>query len=410
MTYYPRWQIRNIIKALETRRVVIVAGARQCGKTSVVKHIASSSIEYRTLDDRDWRLAAAADPHEFVKHTASLMIIDEIQKAVDLLPAIKICVDENNRPGQFLLTGSAHISSLPGVTESLAGRIRSLPLRPLAQGEYLNHQPEFLSRAFSTEFDALKIDAYSRDDIIEIALRGGYPEPLSFSSADRRLWHLDYIETLIERDLKDIANIQRTDAFRQLLKATSAWSSKLMDVTALGSGLSLQRRTVEAYLNALETLYLIERIPAYAQTDYVRVGKTTKLIMNDSGLLSSYLRLTIDDVRFDGDRVGKLIETHVANELRKQLDVTQGDCIWYHYRDRENREIDFIIENLHGDLLGIEVKASTSVTLEDCKHLRWFKEHISPKNKKFIGIVLYTGNRVLSLGNGFWAVPIAGLY
>lgn len=410
MTFYPRWQTPNIIKALQTRRVVIVAGARQCGKTSVAKQLRAPNVEYRTLDDRDWRTAATNDPSEFVKHTADLMIIDEIQKAVDLLPAIKICVDNNNRPGQFLLTGSAHIQSLPGVTESLAGRVRSLPLRPLAQGEYLNRQPAFLAAAFTGEFATLKTADYSRDDIIEVALRGGYPEPLLFSPDDRRLWHQDYIDTLIERDLKDIANIQRVDAFHQLLKAVSAWSSKLMDVTALGSGLCLQRRTVETYLNALETLYLIERIPAYVATDYARVGKTTKLVMNDSGLLSSLLRLTLDSVRFDSDLVGKLIETHVANELRKQLDVTQGDCIWYHYRDRESREVDFIIENLQGDLLGIEVKASTSATLEDCKHLKWFKEQIAPRDKKFTGIVLYTGNRVLSLGNAFWAVPISGLY
>lgn len=408
MSPYQRWQKQIVINALKTRRVVILAGARQCGKTTLSKSLAHSS-EYRTLDDKLLLQAAKADPHEFIKRHNQCMIIDEVQKCAELLPAIKMAVDENNQPGQYLLTGSANIHSLPSVTESLAGRIREVSLRPLSQGEILGHKPLFLERAFKQEFQKSK-DSYARDDIIQIALRGGYPEPLQFQPDERQLWHQNYIDTLLDRDLKEIINIRRRDAMDQLIQVVSGWSTKPMDISAIGSSLSLQRHTVESYLNALETLYLIDRIPAYSKTDYDRVGKQSKLVVNDSGLMASILRWRLDDIRFDGNRVGKLIETHVANELQKHIDTTEGRTILHHYRDKNKREIDFIIENYQGDLLGIEVKASTSADLADFKHLKWFKENLKPPRKKFIGIVIYTGNFIASFGEDLWAVPISCLY
>ena len=409
MPRYQRWQSKIIAKALKTRRVVIIGGARQSGKTTVSKLLAIPGVTYRTLDDKLWLDIAKTDPQEFVKHTARLMIIDEVQKAVELLPALKMRVDEDNRPGQYLLTGSAHIQSLPSVTESLAGRIREVPLRPLSQGEILGNQPNFLDGAFKQKFHQHK-NVLSRDDIIEIAMRGGYPEALRLPSDERALWHQNYIDTLFDRDLKEIINIRRRDAMDNLVQIVAAWSTKPIDIAAIGSGLFLQRHTVESYVNALETLYLIDRIPAFAKTDYDRVGRQSKLIVNDSGLMSSILRWRMDDIRFHGDRVGKLLETHVGNELQKHVDTTENKCILYHYRDREKREIDFLIEDYDGNLLGIEVKATTTPDTDDFKHLKWFKKNLVPSGKKFTGIVLYTGQRVGSFGDGMWAVPISYLY
>ncbi len=411
MSTYQRWQANVLTNALKTRRVVIVAGARQCGKTTLLKPLATSGadVEYRTLDDKLLLESAKTDPQEFVKHRAQLMIIDEVQKAVELLPAIKMVVDENTRPGQYLLTGSANIQSLPSVTESLAGRIRTIPLRSLSQGEIAGHQPHFLENAFKQVFHQPP-ESVSRDEIIEVALRGGYPEVLLFSQHDRYLWHQNYIDALLERDLKEIIHIRRQEAMQNLIQVLSAWSTKPIDISAIGSNLSLQRQTVESYCNAIEALYLIDRISPYIKTDYERVGKQSKLIFNDSGLMASILRWKIDDIRFDGDRVGKLIETHVGNELQKHIDATENRCNLYHYRDKNHREIDFIIENEQGDLLGIEVKASTTPSPSDFKHLKWFKENIVPAHKKFIGVVLHTGNFIGSFGDNSWAVPIACLY
>ncbi|OGV28236.1 MAG: hypothetical protein A3F18_06075 [Legionellales bacterium RIFCSPHIGHO2_12_FULL_37_14] len=410
MTYtYPRWQKSFIQHALKTRRVVTIGGARQCGKTTLARSFVNSKATYRTLDDRMLLEAAKTDPQAFVLHFEEMLIIDEVQKALELLPAIKMAVDENSRKGQYLLTGSAHIASLPGVTESLAGRICEVPLRPLAQGEILNNQPIFLIDAFEQKF--LQHEApLSRDDIIEIAMRGGYPEPLKFTHEDRQLWHRNYIDLLLDRDLREIINIRRRDALFQLIQVISAWSTKRIDISAIGSGLSLQRHTLESYLNALEALYLIDRIPAFAKTEYDRVGLQAKLLFNDSGLMASILRWRLEDIRFDGDKVGKLIETHVGNELQKQVDTTRQQYSLYHYRDREKREIDFLIENAKGDLLGIEVKASTGAQSTDFNHLKAFKERIKPRAKSFIGIVLYTGPHIASFGENLWAVPISCLY
>ncbi len=409
MSNYRRWQEPTIVEALKTRRVVIIAGSRQCGKTTLSKSFAADT-EYRTLDDRLLLSAAKNDPDEFVKHHNQCLVIDEIQKAVELLPAIKKVVDENNRPGQFLLTGSANIQAMPCVSESLAGRIRTVSLRPLSQGEINRHQPHFFEPLFSEQFDQLRIKKITRDDIIEIALRGGYPEVIPFSPRDRQLWHQNYMDALLERDLKDIIHIRRIDAMFQLVQVVATWSTKPIDISAIGSGLSLQRHTVESYFNALEALFLIDRIPAYGKTDYDRVGRQSKLIMNDSGLMSSLLRLRLDDVRFDGDRVGKLIETHVGNELQKHIDAADESYVLCHYRDREKREIDFLIENEKGNFIGIEVKANTSTDLADFKHLKWFQENLKPPRKKFMGIVLYTGNHIASFGDGLWAIPISTLY
>lgn len=410
MANYQRWQTSTVLKALKTRRVVIIGGARQGGKTTLSKSLVKPGVIYRTLDDKLLLQAAKNDPQEFVKNRDQMMmIIDEVQKAPELLPAIKMIVDENNRAGQYLLTGSANIQSLPSVTESLAGRIREVPLRPLSQGEILGHHPNFLNDAFNHTFHQPQ-NSLGRDDIIEIAMRGGYPEPLDFSSYDRQLWHQNYIDTLLERDLKEIINIRRRDAMEHLVQVVSAWSTKPIDIAAIGSGLSLQRHTVESYLNALEALYLIDRIPAFFKTDYERVGKQSKLIFNDSGLMASILRWRIDDIRLDSDRVGKLIETHVGNELQKHIDSTENQCILYHYRDREKREIDFIIEGYRGDLLGIEVKASTTPSLNDFKSLKLVKEKIKPSDKNFIGLVLYTGQHIVSFGGDMFAVPISCLY
>lgn len=407
MKPYQRWQTAAINHGLNTRRVVILAGARQCGKTTLSKMLVTPHSEYRTLDDHTLLEAAIADPNEFVKHNNYFMIIDEIQKAPVLLPAIKKVVDEDNRPGQYLLTGSANIQSLPGVTESLAGRIRKIPLRPLAQGEFLSYPPTFLKNAFSLSFVQASLMILERDDILKIAIRGGYPEAIKLSNRDRSLWHQDYIEALLERDLLDIINIKRQDAMKNLIHVVAAWSTKRIDLSSIGAGLAISRPTLESYMNALEALFLIDRIPPWTKTDYQRVGKQPRLIMNDSGLMASILKWRLENIRFDGDSAGKLIETHVGNELQKQMDAATEEYTLYHYRDNEKREIDFIVERDDGCLLGLEVKASTSVKMDDFKHLIWFKKQCVTH---FVGIVLYPGQHILSFGQDLLAVPISALY
>lgn len=405
---YSRWQKHTVEQALTTRRVVLLAGPRQCGKTTLAKQLLSKETAYRTLDDTTLREAAENDPQDFVKNEGKTLIIDEIQRVPSLLPAIKKVVDEDTHPGQYLLTGSANIQTLPSTQESLAGRITKVRLRPLCVGETKGSPPNFLSHAFNQSFN-FSWDFYKKSMIIEMAFKGGFPEALLLEGRHRKKWHRDYIEALLERDLKDIVRIHRYDAMRELMKVLAAWSSKFMDVSSISAGLSIQRPTVEAYINALEALYVVERVQPWTKTDYDRVGKQVKLFIADSGLMTSILSWNIEQIRFDSDKLGKLIETFIFNELAAQIDASEGEYELYHYRDREKREIDFLVEREDQAILAIEVKSSSTIDKKNFKHLQWFQENLT-KEKPFVGIILYSGDLPLSFGQNLWAIPISMLW
>jgi uncharacterized protein len=407
---YQRWQHICLKKALTSRRVLTLVGCRQCGKTTLARELCDSETIYRTLDDAALLASALTDPDGFVKHGDELMIIDEVQHAPGLLRAVKKNVDEHQKPGRFLLTGSADIQSLPTVNESLAGRVQKIRLRPLVQGEIHQGKANFFEYAFKQNFSALTINVHDdKDAYIQYALKGGYPEVLRLSDPKEvRRWYQDYLDALLERDLKDITNIKRHDSMRDLVHVLAAWSSQFMDLTAIGAGLSLTRDTINTYINALEALYLVERVKPWTKIEYERVNKRDKLFMTDTGLMSAILKWHFDNVRLEGKRNGKLLETFVFTQLATLVDI-DSDCHLYHYRDRDQHEIDFIIENADDALLGIEVKAGSVVTQDSFKHLKWFKQHLA-QDRTFIGIVLYSGSHILPFGTGMWAVPINALW
>ena len=393
---------------MSERRVLLLGGPRQCGKTTLARELESDQTEYRTLDDGTLREAAKNDPQGFIKRRTRTLIIDEVQRIPSLLPAIKMAVDEDTRPGQYLLTGSANIQSLPAVRESLAGRIAKIRLRPLTQGELRKNKPRFIESAFKQSFSHSHTH-HDRDALLEIAFRGGFPEPMMLQDRGRRRWHTDYIEAILERDLKEIAKIHRKNAMRELVNVLAAWSGKFMDLSAIGSGLSIRRPTIESYINALEALYIVERVQPWTKTDYARVGKQSRLFIVDSGLMATLLRWKMDQVRFDSDRSGKLMETFAFNEIMAQVDAGDGFYELFHYRDREKREIDFLIEREDNALLGIEIKAGSAIGKNDFKHMKWFQKNIV-ENQKFIGVILYTGEFPASFGNNLWAVPFGLLW
>ncbi len=409
---YPRWQSHIVQMALQSTRVIELAGARQCGKTTLARNLNLPNAIYYTLDDTTLLQSALSDPHGFVQHGNELMIIDEVQKALVLLPAVKKDVDENQSVGRFLLTGSANIQSLPGVNESLAGRKRKIRLRPLAEGEIKATQPNFLQWAYAQNFPKI-YPKDNKDSYIVLALKGGYPEPLRIKQIrDAHQWYTDYINSILERDLKDIINIRRQNGMKELLEVLAAWSSKTMDISAIASGLALTRQTISIYINALESLYLVEKLPAWPKTDYDRVNKQEKIFMTDTGLMSSILNWRYEKVRLDGDLNGKLLETYVYTQLvahMEALELQDERYKIYHYRDRLKHEIDFIIENKDGNLLGIEVKAGSAVSQDSFKNLKWFRDNIV-KDQQFIGVVLYTGDQKTPFGPSLWAIPINVLW
>jgi uncharacterized protein len=407
---YQRWQKQLIEKYLKNRRVILLSGARQCGKNTLAKQLTDSNIIYRTLDDLAVRQLAENDPHGFVQHPRShMVVIDEIQRVPQLLSAIKLVVDEDTSPGQYLLTGSANIQSLPSVQESLAGRITKIRLRPLTQGEIAGTKPTFIDRAFASIPKATYVSPIDRKTVLSFALRGGFPEAVKLPLSERSRWHHDYVNALMERDLHDVAKITRQHQMKELIHILAGWSGKFMDISAIGSGLSIQRGTIESYINALEALYIVERVYPWTRTDYERVGKQSKIYMTDSGTMSALLKYRLEHIELDADRSGKLVETFIFNELAALIDASDGMYQLFHYRDREKREIDFLIEREDQALLGIEIKAGSAIGEADFKHLKWFRDNIA-KNRPFIGLVLYTGSQIGSMGKQLYAVPMGALW
>ena len=404
---YPRWQNDAVKKRLKSRRVVVIAGSRQCGKTTLAKLVMGKNDAFRTLDDEVLLKMATSSPLDFVKHSQGTLIIDEIQKAPQLIGAIKMLVDSNNAPGQFLLTGSADIQVLPSVSESLAGRVSHIRLRPLTVGEILGKKPVFLQTSFKRDW-SMTFKGYDKKAILNLAFRGGFPEVIHLDDQERQRWHLDYAQSILRKDLRSIANIQRQTAMEELLSILCAWSGKLMDINAICSVLGIDRKTLVVYTNILFSLFLFERVFPWIKTDYERAGRREKIFITDTGLMASILDYRIEDVLLDQDRSGKIIESFVFTQLTALCDLEKSFLL-RHYRDRAGREIDFVIENDQGEILGIEVKSGSSFSPSDTRHLNWFKRNIA-KNKPFVGIILYTGEHTLSLGDDMYAVPMSALW
>lgn len=403
-----RWQEAIVRQALSTRRVVVLGGARQVGKTTLSRRIAKTPGSYRSLDDTTLLAAAQLDPRGFLTHQSGVLIIDEVQKVPALISEVKIAVDQDDRPGRFLLTGSANIQTLPGVTESLAGRVRHLRLRPLSQGEVVGVQPLFPTRLFAGEFPG-SITGYDKEAWLDLAFRGGYPEVLRLADpADRAAWHNDYVQALLTHDLAEIANIRRKEALRELFLALAAWSGKFMDVSAIGAKLALSRGTLESYISTLLTMFIFDKVSAWRKSDYDKIGRQAKCYLCDTGVMAAVLGWKRRDISLDADRSGKLIETFVYQELAAQIDALPGMKL-YHYRDRVKREIDFLIENANGDLAGIEVKASHHIGADDFKHINWFRENLAGK-RRFHGVVLYAGEHTMRFGRDNFGVPFAALW
>ena len=418
-----RWQTESVKEALKLRRVVVISGARQAGKTTLTKQAATegesrnavSSVDYRSLDDTAMLEFALYDPKGFVMNRVSkdahakTMIIDEIQKAPKLVPEIKLVVDRDKRPGQYLLTGSANILTLPTISDSLAGRVKYLRLRPFTVGETLGKKPVFFERAFNGDFP-VKITGYNKADIIDLAFRGGYPEAVAINNfRHRKDWHKDYVQAIIERDLKDIANIRRKDTLLSLFGILASWSAKFMELSQISSSLSVNKDTLDSYINILVSMCMFEKVSPWLKTDYERIGKRPKFYAADTGIMASFLGWNQKDVFMDNDRSGKLIETFIFQELAALIDL-ENKYTLSQYRDRLDREIDFLVERDDGALLGIEVKAGHNVSKSDFKPQEWFAENILKNKKPYTGIILYSGDRTIQFTENMLAVPTAALW
>ncbi len=402
--------------ALQDTPAVLINGPRQCGKTTLVQQLAQG-MSYITLDDPGMLIAAQQDPVGLLRQM-DRAVIDEVQRAPQLLLALKMSIDQDRRPGRFLLTGSANILALPQIADSLAGRMEVHTLLPLSQAELQGRPSDFLQRAQGQSWPVSHpswvypavIDAKNElhAGAIGNALAGGYPEMRLRPSVTRRqAWAKAYIQTLVERDVQDIAQVEHLSQIPYLLDIAAARCGQLFNASQIGGQLMLDTRTLDKYLGVLEKLFLVQRLPAWGRNELNRLIKTPKLHFLDAGLQATLTRLTPDMLITHRERWGATLETWVYAELRKALALS--DEAWYlsHYRDKDQVEVDFVLENPQRQLIGIEVKAAATVQVQDFKGLR--KLQAQTGADFLTGIVLYDGAHALPFGPGMWAVPLAAL-
>ena len=404
---YPRFLADQIRTALNDTPVVMVTGPRQAGKTTLIRQLARKGWDYRTLDDQVLRDAAIGDPVGFIRDVDRLAI-DEIQRVPQLLPAIKKSVDEDRRPGRFLLTGSANLMTIPTVSESLAGRVELATLLPLSRAEVIGRKPTFLAACFAGKPPAPAEKLYG-DGLVAAVLAGGYPEVIKRKTpARRRKWCSDYLETILQRDVREIADIQKLAEVPRLLRVLAERSRGLVNLSSIGGELGLHHATIGHYLSVLEQMYLLGRVPPWFRNELKRLLKTPKLHFLDTALLSAMRGIGPETVRQDRSHLGPLLESFTYGELRKQATWQDDRLTVLQYVDKDQREVDFVVENSRRDIIGIEVKAAATVNTADFKGLRKLQESAGRSFRS--GVLLYDGEHLIPFGDRLFAAPFPSLW
>jgi uncharacterized protein len=398
-----------IVEALSYSRVVLVLGARQVGKSTLAKQIVSSEhpATVLTLDDRATREAARSDPHGFIAGLRGAVLIDEVQLAPDLLYAIKQAVDEDPTPGRFLLTGSANVLTAPRISESLAGRVRRIELWPLSQSEIHKTTGNFVERLFAGDPPQVTGAPVGREAFAEVVARGGYPAVYTLGEQQRQHSHRDYVQSIVERDLRDIASAQKLSEIPTLLRLLATNSAKLLDYRKLSSDLQISDKTVRAYVELLRTVFLVHVVPAWRPGLRSRELQTPKLYLTDTGLLAQQLGVNQKRIAEDDQVTGYALETFCGMEILKHQSWATQNSTLRHYRVGDD-EIDIVLEAQSGELAAIEVKTKASIRERDWRVIAKLRDRRPGRFKA--GVILYTGRQTIPLGDRIWAVPISGLW
>lgn len=398
-------------EALLDTPVVLLNGARQTGKSTLVRSgmIDDRGARYLTLDDAGVLAAAESDPAGFLSGLEGPVILDEVQRSPGLFPAIKAEVDRERRPGRFLLTGSANVLLLPGLSESLAGRMEILTLWPLSQGEVESVEEEFIDDAFSGGALSPREESEGSPALFERLLRGGYPEALDRrSEARRRAWFGSYVTTILQRDVRDLSNIEGLTELPRLLSLLAARAASLVNYSELSRGASMPQSTLKRYISLLQTTFLVRMLPAWSGNLGKRLVRSPKLLVCDTGLISSLQGLNAERLAADPVLIGPLLENFVAMELTKQSTWSRTQPRLFHFRTQAGQEVDIVLEDAAGRVVGVEVKAAATVGARDFKGLRALAEATGERFRR--GVILYTGRASVPFGNNLHALPVSSLW
>ncbi len=405
-----RRNIQNSVRrAMADTPVVLINGARQTGKTTLAQEMAAEpGFQYFTLDDAATLGLAAGDPSGFIRNLTGPVVIDEIQKAPALFPAIKLAVDKDRKPGRFLLTGSANVITLPRLSESLAGRMEIIPLFPFSAGELASRREKFVTRLFAGSIAEAKAVS-TKEDLAARLVCGGYPEAIQRTDDERRsAWFASYLSTILQRDVRDLARVDGLHALPNLLKLLAARTSGLLNLADVGRDAGLPHTTMTRYLALLETVFLVHRLPAWSPNLGKRLVKAAKLHLVDTGLACHLIGTEARRIKDDRSLLGRMLESFVVGELRKQLSWTDPRTTMCHFRAAAGAEVDVVLEKADGALAGVEIKASATVGASDFKALQDLRDQLG---RKFIaGVVLYTGDKLIPFGEKLWLVPLPFLW
>lgn len=405
-----RHVLARLREALRDRPVVLLHGARQTGKTTLVRRLAAAEhpARYVTFDTFTALSAAREDPAGFVAGIDEPVVLDEVQMVPELFVAIKASVDRDRRPGRFLLAGSANVLLLPRLSESLAGRMEIVTLWPFSQGEVEGEVEGFVDAALGASPPKFSLSPGGMP-LLERMIRGGFPEASALGSTKRRdAWFESYLTTILGRDVRDLANIERLTELPRLLGLIASRPMGLLNYADLSRGAGLAQSTLKRYFSLLESVFLIRTLPPWHANIGKRLTKASKVLICDSGLAAHLMG--IDTVRIKRDRnlFGRLLESFVAMELVKQVSWSGQAPALYHFRTHDGREVDFVLERRSGELAGIEVKSAGAVTSADFRGLRALAESTG---ERFVrGIVLYAGDDIVPFGPKLHAVPIDALW
>ena len=388
---------------------MLVNGARQAGKSTLTRlSIAEiSEATVRLLDDPSTLRAAHDDPSTFVDHDG-LMVIDEIQLAPELLRPIKLKVDLDPRPGQFILTGSSRVLALRTLPDALPGRMEIIELWPFAQGEIAGGADRFVDAVFR---DGAAVDHTSdqrQRDYLERAVIGGFPEAVRRAPRRRAAFFDSYLSTLIERDVLELSAIERRGELLRLLALLAGRAAHLLVPGTLSGQSGIPRTTLIRYLELLNSVFLIKSIPAWSSNLTHRAVGASKLAFVDTGIACHLIGQDAARLAEPGGVAGHVMENFVLMELARQLTWNEQRATLYHYRTKDGIEVDAILETPDGRIVGVEVKAGATVRTEDLRGLRHLAKLVG--DQFVAGYVLYTGQQTLPFGDNIRAVPLDALW
>lgn len=401
----------RLLTALADTPAVMLVGPRQAGKSTLVQSIAAGPhpARYVSLDDLRVLEAVRRDPVGFIEGSDEPLIVDEIQRAPELLMPIKASIDRDRRPGRFILTGSAQVMLLPTVSESLAGRVELQTLWPFSQAEIEGVDGSTIELLLEDLPQLPSTPSVGREEIVDRIARGGFPEAVARGDERRDEWLASYLTAITQKDLRDLARIERLGEVPAVLASLATRLRAPLNKTDISSAVEIPRTSLDRYLTLLEQVFLVHRLPAWHTNRVKQITKAPKLLIVDSALTMHLLRVNRRRLVEDGSLLGTVLEGFVGMELAKQVAAGGKRASLLHMRTATGAEVDFVIVGPNGGIAAIEVKASATVRGDDFKHLTNLRDRLDPA--RFVrGVVLYAGGERLPFGDRLEAWPLSSLW